>query len=111
MSLCRIVAQTDRFNSRRHVQARGELAGVVVVTAPAAAKYRLAVAEQIVSNAEARLIEQRPCRESAERYVWITSCATRIRNTESRVQLVLYLRRIENRVTVTQVVRPRSESA
>ena len=99
----------DRLHARRHIQSVGELAGVVVVAAPTAAKHGLAGADEIVGqrqSAAGRTKRGSGIRRSARSD---RACATRSRSSGSACKLELYLRVIEDRVTVSQAVDPRRE--
>src|SRR5207253_3723669 len=59
--------ETDRLDPRGRIQAVGKLTSVEVVAAPSSAEHGLAVAEEVIGGAQARLVEQGPRREATQR--------------------------------------------
>src|SRR5208283_4189529 len=58
--------ERDRLDPRGRIQTIGKLTRVEVVAAPSSADHGLAVAKEVISGAQARLVEQRPRRESTQ---------------------------------------------
>ena len=98
-------AETAAHHARGNVQPVGELAGVVVIPAPAAAKNGLAAAGEVVSHAKTRLPEERPSREPAERNIRITLVPFEPAVLERGARRAV-LRVVEDRVAVAEPVHP-----
>ena len=61
-----LAIKSPGLNSRGRIQAIRKLTRMEIVSAPSPTQYRLAVSEQIIGGAQARLVEQFACREAAQ---------------------------------------------
>ena len=103
-----IGAKAARDHSRRNIESIGELAGMVVIPAPASAKNGVAFAGDVVGDTKARLPEESPRGEPSQGNRRVAFIPVKAAVLQGRATGTV-LRVIEDRVSESQPVYPRLE--